>query len=68
MRLGTGGGGRRVTAGSGEGVRERSNTFESFGRDKEKGFFSGATSGSGGGASQNVMVDADSARRVSPTL
>ena len=69
-RRGTGGGGRGVNWGSGEGVRERLKRF-SFGMsemERVKWCDSGGDADICGGALASVIADADSARNLSPIL
>jgi len=73
IRRGAGGVGRGVSAGSGEGVRERENIFErdSGGRERDDLLCSDggrACSPGGGDGAQSVIVSADSPRSVSPIL
>ena len=76
-RRGFGGAGSGVSAGSGEGVRERCTMCERLGRDSALCFglldaldsagASGGASGEDVGELARLITDADSARRVSPT-
>jgi hypothetical protein len=76
MRRGTGGGGRGVSVGSGEGVRDREKRLDRLGRSAREGIerekcglcLGSSGSGAGGGAGAKLMTNADSARSAWPKL